>query len=108
MSIILLAIGIVLTIVCLVVRDQTEFRLSRLRAELMALRSEEQRLNEERTDLERMISQAGEALIRAERRQLTIEKESHELIDLLEEMGVSLEEEAPDAEAVEQQDQAGA
>ena len=37
----LLVAGVVLIIVCLIVRDQTQFRLSRLRSEVLALRSEE-------------------------------------------------------------------
>lgn len=83
-----LAITIVLIIVALVVRDQTEFKLSRLRAELLGLRSDEQRLSEERTDLERMVAQAGDALMRADQRQRAAEKSHREVADMLQEMGV--------------------
>jgi hypothetical protein len=65
---ILLSMVIVLVIVALVVRDQTEFKLSRLRGQLLALRSEEQRLGEDHIELERLVAQTGEALMRADSR----------------------------------------
>ena len=53
-----LAVGISLIIICLVVRDRTAFRLSRLRAEFMALRNEEKRaaklLSEEKAFISRI------------------------------------------------------
>jgi len=87
-----LAAGIVLTIAALIVRDQTELKLSRLRAELLALRSEEQRLGEDRTELERMIAQIGDALMRAERRRKAMEQSAQELIGLLEDLGAEVDE----------------
>ena len=65
---ILIAVVIILVIVTLVVRDQTEFKLGRLRGQLLALRSEEQRLGEDRTELERLVAQTAEALMRADSR----------------------------------------
>jgi hypothetical protein len=65
---ILIAVAIVLVIVTLVVRDQTEFKLGRLRGQLLALRSEEQRLGEDRVELERLVAQTAEALMRADSR----------------------------------------
>lgn len=88
-----LAIGIALIIVALVVRDQTEFKLTRLRAELLALRSEEQRLNEDRLELERLIAQAGEALMRADHRQQVVAKSSEELVAMLQQLGAKIDRE---------------
>ena len=42
-----------------VVRDQTQFRISRLRAELLGLRSEEKRLSERRDEVEFKRREAG-------------------------------------------------
>ena len=91
MNILFLATGIVLVIVALVIRDQTEFKLGRLRAQLMGLRSEEQRLNEERKELERMVAQAGDSLMRADQRQRSAQKTRKELVELMEDLGVELE-----------------
>lgn len=66
--------GVALVIVNLVVRDQTQFRLSRLRTELLALRSEEKRMSEIRDEVEMMVAQIGEALMRADRRRVSLEK----------------------------------
>jgi len=90
-TVIYLAVAIVLVIVALVVRDQTEFKLSRLRAEILALRSEEQRLGEERTDLERMVAQTGEALMRGDHRQRAVDKQFKELVEVLQKLDIDLE-----------------
>ena len=50
--------GIILVIACLIVRDRTEYEITRLRAECMALRN----------DIELMVAQANDALMRADRR----------------------------------------
>jgi len=71
---ILLVLGVLLTIVDLIVRDQTQFRLVRLRGELLGLRSEEKRLSERRKEVELMVAQIGDALMRTERRRHSIEK----------------------------------
>lgn len=71
---ILLVLGVLLTIVDLIVRDQTQFRLARLRSELLALRSEEKRLAERRQEVELMVAQIGDALMRTDRRTHAIEK----------------------------------
>jgi uncharacterized oligopeptide transporter (OPT) family protein len=60
--------GVVLVITCLIVRDRTEYAITRMRAEFMALRTEEKRQSEIRDDIELMVAQAGEALMRADRR----------------------------------------
>jgi|TARA_B100001964_G_scaffold174630_1_gene192318 hypothetical protein len=60
--------GVALIIVNLVVRDQTQFRISRLRAELLGLISEEKRLAERRDEVELMVAQIADALMRADRR----------------------------------------
>ncbi|SVE30151.1 uncharacterized protein METZ01_LOCUS483005 [marine metagenome] len=62
--------GVALIILNLIVRDQTEFRLSRLRSDLLALNSEEKR----RDEVELMVAQIGEALMRADRRRTSLEK----------------------------------
>ena len=90
---IFLALDIVLTIAVLVIRDQTLFRLNRLRAGLLALRSEEQRLGEERAELDRMIAQVGDALMRADRRRKEVKQVFQELTALLKELGVEVDEE---------------
>lgn len=87
-----LAIAIVLVIVALVIRDQTEVKLSQMRAQFMALRSEEKRLGEERTELERLIAQTGDALLRADSRQRDAEDAHQELVALLDKMGEDDEE----------------
>ena len=81
-----LVLGVVLLIICLVVRDQTEYRLSQLRSEFMFLRSEEKRLAERRDEVELMVSQIGEGLMRAERRRVAIEKSADAMDDLLEKL----------------------
>ena len=52
-----LGAGIILVIACLIVRDRTEYEITRLRAECMALRN----------DIELMVAQANDALMRADR-----------------------------------------
>ncbi len=79
--------GVALIILNLVVRDQTEFRLSRLRSDLLALNSEEKRLAERRDEVELMVAQIGEALMRADRRQTSVEKGCGQLADKLEMIG---------------------
>lgn len=76
---ILLSMVIVLVIMSLVVRDQTEFRLSRLRGQLLALRSEEQRLGEDHVELERFVAQTGDALMRADSRLRSVTTATAEL-----------------------------
>lgn len=76
--------GVALIIINLVVRDQTEFRLSRLRSDLLALNSEEKRLAERRDEVELMVAQIGDALMRADRRRVSLEKGSSQLAGQLE------------------------
>ena len=90
MTVIYLAVAIVLVIVALVVRDQTEFRLSRMRADLLALRSEEQRLGMERSEIERMVAQTGEATMRADNRQRNLDQQFKELVEILKQLDVEL------------------
>jgi len=60
--------GIILVIACLIVRDRTEYEITRLRAECMALRNDEKRQSDTRNDIELMVAQANDALMRADRR----------------------------------------
>lgn len=78
--------GVALIIVNLIVRDQTEFRLSRLRSELLALNSEEKRLAERRDEVELMVAQIGDALMRADRRRVSLEKGCGQMADKLEQV----------------------
>jgi len=71
---VLLIGGVGLIVINLVVRDQTQFRISRLRAETLALRSEEKRLSERRDEVELMVAQIADALMRADRRRLVLER----------------------------------
>ena len=82
----LLVASIVLVVVCLVVRAQTENQLARLRTELFSLRSEEKRLAQEHGELEQMISQIGEALGRGERRRENLREDDQDLTALLREL----------------------
>ena len=82
--------GILLTIVCLILRDRTEHRLSILRSELMTLRSEEQRLAELRNEIEIMVAQIGDALMRVESRYQTIDKSNGELNKMVEELRTAI------------------
>lgn len=82
----LLLSAIFLIVVCLVARNQTEYRLTQLRSQLLALRSEEKRLAQEHEELEQMISQIGETLARGERRRQSLRDYDQELIDLLQEL----------------------
>ena len=95
----LLIIGVVLIIVCLIVRDQTQFRLSRLRSEVLALRSEEKRLSERRDEIELMVAQIGDAVMRADRRCNEIEKGCTELGEMLESFSAVQTEEEAEVEA---------
>ena len=81
-----LAISIFLIITCLVVRDRTAFKLSRLRTELMALRNEEKRTSEVLIQIGVLISRISDDILRAERRQLGLEKASKQLSLLLEDL----------------------
>jgi len=118
----LLVFGVVLLIICLIARDQTEYRLSRLRSEFMFLRSEEKRLAERRDEVELMVSQIDDGLLRAERRHVAIEQSADAMGDLLEKLqegveaeglgeeeaadevaadGVAADDEAADVEAID-------
>ena len=66
--------GVALIIVNLVIRDQTQFRLGRLRSDLLALRSEDKRLAERREEVELMVAQIGDSMMRADRRRMSLEK----------------------------------
>jgi hypothetical protein len=66
--------GVALIIINLVVRDQTQFRLTRLRTELLGLRSEERRVADRRDEVELMVAQIADALMRADRRRQSLEK----------------------------------
>ena len=88
---------VVLVITCLVVRDQAEFKLGKLR-------SEEKRLEETRTEVEQLVRGVGEELNRADTRQRTAEQNNRELADILDGMGVELETDAASTEAASVQE----
>ena len=52
MTAFLLTLLVVLIIVCLVVRDQNELSLSKMRADLLSLRTEEKRMEDTRVEVE--------------------------------------------------------
>ena len=83
MIVTLLVAAIVLVVICLVVRSQTEYQLAHLRTELFSLRSEEKRLAQEHGELEQMISQIVEALGRSERRRQNLREDDQDLTALL-------------------------
>ncbi|MBT6143789.1 MAG: hypothetical protein HOH74_00090 [Gemmatimonadetes bacterium] len=82
--------GVALIIVNLVVRDQTQFRISRLRAELLGLRSEEKRLAERRDEVELMVAQIADALMRADRRRQSLERGCGGMQSLIDEIQATL------------------
>lgn len=86
-----LAVGILLVIAVLVVRDRTAFKLSRMRAELMALRNEEKRTAELLTEIEVFISRISDGIMRADRRELGLEKASERLGVILEDLQALLD-----------------
>lgn len=71
---VLLIGGVGLIVINLVVRDQTQVRIIGLRTELLGLRSEEKRLSERRDEVELMVAQIADALMRADRRRQALER----------------------------------
>ena len=65
--------GVVLLILCLVVRESTEVRLARMRTALMSLRNQERGLAKQIEDMQKTKSQINEAMSRAEGRQSSID-----------------------------------
>ena len=82
--------GVALIIINLVVRDQTQFRITRLRSELLALRSEERRVAERRDEVELMVAQIADALMRADRRRQSLEKGCGKMQALIDEIRAML------------------
>lgn len=72
--------------------DQTEFRISQLRSELIDLRNEEKRLSERRDEIELMVAQIGDALMRADRRTNAFDKGLEQVSEILEALGSSVAE----------------
>ncbi|MGY8822615.1 MAG: hypothetical protein ACKVJG_01510 [Candidatus Latescibacterota bacterium] len=97
MTSLLITAVVVLVITCLVVRDQAEFKLGKLR-------SEEKRLEETRTEVEQLVRGVGEELNRADTRQRTAEQNNRELAEILDGMGVELETDAASTEAASVQE----
>ena len=87
LNVTLIIAGVLLLIAALVVRDQTEFRISQLRSELLALRNEEKRLSERRDEIELMVAQIGDALMRADRRTNAFDKGLEQVSEILEALG---------------------
>lgn len=99
--------GVALIIANLIVRDQTQFRISRLRSELMGLNSEEKRLSERRDEVELMVAQIGDALMRADRRRKSLEQGCDATQASLEALKDELGSEDDDAESTPTTDGAG-
>ena len=74
MTAFLLTLLVVLIIVCLVVRDQNELSLSKMRADLLSLRTEEKRMEDTRVEVEQLVRWFSETLNRASSRQRTAEQ----------------------------------
>lgn len=66
---------LLMVIVCLIVREQTEGRIRQLRAHVLGLRTEEKRLAERHSQLEEMEAQIREAMLRTERQEAIYEQE---------------------------------
>ena len=104
---IFIGVGIVLIVTCLVVRDRTEYRISKLRSEFMALRTEEQRQADLRDEIELMVAQAGEALMRGDRRCQSLLNDTGEMANLMEQMEPLIPgEPSAGSASVEREDQA--
>lgn len=86
----LLTLLIVLIIVCLVVRDHNELTLSKMRANLLNLRTEEKRMEDTRVEVEQLVRWFSETLNRASSRQRTAEQYCRELEDMLEGAGIEV------------------
>ena len=90
MTAFLLTLLVVLVIVCLVVRDQNELSLSKMRADLLSLRTEEKRMEDTRVEVEQLVRWFSETLNRASSRQRTAEQYCRELEEMLEETGIEV------------------
>ena len=90
MTAFLLTLLVVLIIVCLVVRDQNELSLSKMRADLLSLRTEEKRMEDTRVEVEQLVRWFSETLNRASSRQRTAEQCCRELEEMLEETGIEV------------------
>ncbi len=87
----LLTLVIVLVVACLAVRDQTIFKLSKMRTDFLGLRTEVQRMDEMRVEAEQISRWVSEALSRTASRQRKAEQYCHELEDMLAEMGIEVD-----------------
>ena len=90
MTAFLLTLLVVLIIVCLVVRDRNELSLSKMRADLLSLRTEEKRMEDTRVEVEQLVRWFSETLNRASSRQRTAEQYCRELEEMLEETGIEV------------------
>lgn len=90
MTAFLITLLVVLIIVCLVVRDQNELTLSKMRADLLGLRTEEKRMEEMCVEVEQLVRWFGETLNRASSRQRTAEEYCRELEEMLEGTGIEV------------------
>lgn len=95
--------GIILVIACLIVRDRTEYEITRLRAECMALRNDEKRQADMRNDIELMVAQANDAIIRADRRSNSLRKGCEIAADLKVRLEVLADEQQAGSASMEQE-----
>jgi hypothetical protein len=79
----LIGAGILLIIVCLVVRDRTEFRLTQMRSGVLTLRSNEQRLAQKHKEMELLAEHADAALVRATQCQKAAKQGNQEFMNFL-------------------------
>ena len=92
-------VGVVLLIICLIVREQTNSRIRSMRTELMSLRSREKRLADRCDEIERMESQMREALMRTSRCQHELGEASKRFTKKLGQLHMTLRgEEMPELE----------
>ena len=78
-------------IAILVVRDRSEIRLKKMRAELMAMRSHAHHLQSEKEEVQKLISWVSESLKRCAKRQETAQSACRELRDILTAAGIYVE-----------------
>lgn len=76
---VLIGLCVFLLVANLVVRDRIEYRISKLRTELMALRAEDRRLGDRHKEVDRLAAQTEEALDRAGRRGHSACQENEEM-----------------------------
>ena len=103
-------IGVVMLIICLVVRESTENRLVRKRTELMTLRNKERGLENQINGLQTVKAQLRESIGRADGRSLSAKQLLEGIYEKLDRLYEHLREEScprpPELEGAEQEEEA--